>query len=59
MHTKFCWGNLTERDDLEDFGIDGRIVLEEMWEGVDWIYVGQDREKYRVLVNRVWSLQVP
>ena len=30
MHTKICWGNLKERDDLEEPGIDGRIVLEEI-----------------------------
>jgi hypothetical protein len=30
MHTKLWWGNLKERDDLEDLDTDGRIVLEEM-----------------------------
>jgi len=30
MHTGLWWGKLKERDDLEDLGIDGRIVLEEM-----------------------------
>jgi hypothetical protein len=27
MHTGFWWGNLRERDHLEDEGIDGRIIL--------------------------------
>jgi hypothetical protein len=53
MHTKLWWGNLKEKDDLEDLGINGRIVLEEIREGVDWIYVVQDRDKYLVLVNTV------
>jgi len=26
-YTRFCWGNLRERDQLEDPGIDGRIIL--------------------------------
>ena len=59
MYTKLWWGNLKERDDLEDLGINGRIMLEEMWEGVDWIYVAVYRDKYQALVNTVWSLQVP
>ena len=27
MHTGFWWGNLMERDHLEDPGIDGRFIL--------------------------------
>jgi len=27
VHTGFWWGNLTERDPLEDPGADGRIIL--------------------------------
>ena len=27
MHTVVWWGNLRERDHLEDPGIDGRIIL--------------------------------
>jgi hypothetical protein len=27
MHTGFWWGNLRERDNLEELGIDGRIIL--------------------------------
>jgi hypothetical protein len=25
--TWFCWGNLRERDHLEDLSVDGRIIL--------------------------------
>ena len=28
MHIGFWWGNLSERDHLEDLGVDGRIILE-------------------------------
>jgi len=27
VHTVFWWGNLRERDNLEDLGLDGRIIL--------------------------------
>jgi hypothetical protein len=27
VHSGFWWGNLTERDPLEDSGVDGRIIL--------------------------------
>jgi len=28
VHTGFWWGNLKERDHLEDLGIDRRIILQ-------------------------------
>jgi hypothetical protein len=31
MHTGFWWGKLREREQLEDPGIDGRIVLKKMF----------------------------
>jgi len=27
MHVGFCWGNLREREDLVDIGVNGRIIL--------------------------------
>jgi hypothetical protein len=35
VHTGFCWGNLRERDHLEDPHIDGRIILR-------WIFRKRD-----------------
>jgi hypothetical protein len=29
------------------------------WDGVDWIHVAQDRDKWRALVNAVLNLRVP
>jgi len=26
-YTEICWGNLTERDHLQDAGVDGKIIL--------------------------------
>jgi hypothetical protein len=36
VHTAFWWGDLREEDDLEDPGIDGRIILKwifKKWDG--------------------------
>jgi hypothetical protein len=37
-----------------------KIYLREIgWDGVDWIGMAQDRDKWRALVNTVLSLRVP
>ena len=63
VHTGLCWGNLRERDYLEDPGIDGRIILRWIFRkldgGVEWIGLAQDRDKWRTLVNAVVNLRVP
>jgi hypothetical protein len=56
-------GNLRERDNLEDRGVDGRIIIRwifKKWdgEGMDWIDVAQDRDRWRALVNAVINLGV-
>ena len=60
VHTGFWWGNMRERDHLEDKGLDGRIILK--WNfrrGVDWIDLAQDRDRWRALVNAVRNIRVP
>jgi len=64
VHTGFWWGNLRERDHLEDHGIDGRIILRwifRKWNvgGMDRIELAQDRNRWRALVNALMNLRVP
>jgi hypothetical protein len=46
---------------LEDLDIDGKIILE--WivgkEVVDWMYLPQDSDQWRGVVNTVMNLRVP
>jgi len=50
LYAQFWWGNLKERDYLEDQGIDGRILItifvkELGWEVMAWNSQCQDRDK--------------
>jgi len=60
VHVGFWWGNLKERDHLEDLGIDGTIILKyifKKWDEVmDWFDLAQDWDRWWALVNAVMNL---
>jgi len=54
VYAGFWWGNLKEKDNLDNPGLDGRIILRWIFrnlDGVDWIDLAQDKDKWRALVN--------
>jgi len=56
------WGNVEDRDHLEDLAVDGRIlnwILKTGWKGVDRIDLAQNRDKKQALVHTVKQLRVP
>jgi hypothetical protein len=54
VHTGLWWGNLREEDHLKDSSVEGRIILQwvfEKWDGgVDWTDLVQDRYRWRLLL---------
>ena len=63
VYTGFWWGNIRERDHLEDPGLYGGIILKlicNKWVGdSDWMELAQDRDRWRVFVNAVMTFRVP
>jgi len=62
VHKGFWWGNMRERDHLEELGVRGKIQLKfifQKWNGgMDWIDLTQDRERYRAFVNSVMKFRI-
>ena len=62
MYTGFWWGNLRERDQLEDkprWEDNIKMNHQEVGCGVmDWIELAQDRDSWRALLNAVMNLRV-
>ena len=63
MHTGFWWRNLRERDNLQDLGVDGNIILRWIFrkldgEGMDWLELAQDRDRWWAVVNVEMNFRV-
>ena len=61
--TGIWWENLKERDHLEEMFVDGKdnseMYFGEMqWEGVDWIHLVQNRDKWLAVVSTVMNIWV-
>ena len=64
VYTGLWWGNLKERDHLEDlrrrWEDNIMMALQEVVCGsTDWIELAQDRDRWRALVNAVMNIRVP
>jgi hypothetical protein len=58
----FWWGNLRERDHLEDTGLDGRVYQDGSsgggMGGMEWIGLAQNRDRWWAFVNAVMNFWV-
>jgi hypothetical protein len=64
VYTGFWWGNMMERDQLEDTDVDERLSLRRIFmkwnvDSMHWIELAQDWEMWRSLVNAVMNIRVP
>lgn len=63
MHTFFHLENLKERDCLEDMAIDQRLtltlILEHITQGMDWVNLAVDRDKWKAPVNMAVNDVIP
>jgi len=60
VHSRFWWGNLWEKDHLEDLGVGVRILRQipnKLDVGAYWTDLAQDRDTWRALVNAVMILR--
>ena len=60
VHSTVLWGDLSERNQLEDLGIDGRIILRWIFRKSDgsmgWIDQVQDRDGWwPLLINCIYG----
>jgi hypothetical protein len=58
---RIWWGDLLERDHLEDPGVVERITIKwnlKKWDGEAWT-VPQNKDRWWALVNAVMKLRIP
>jgi hypothetical protein len=64
MHTGYCWKKREGKTPLgrlrRRWVDNNKIDLREIkWDGMDWIVLNEDRDRWRALVNTVISLRFP
>jgi hypothetical protein len=62
FHTRFWWGNLRERENLEHLEVDGEVILKRILKisvRRAWTILDQVRDKWRAVVRAVMWLRVP
>jgi hypothetical protein len=64
VYTGFWWGNLRKRHHLEDPGLDGRIILGQIFRkwnvgGMERIDLFRDGNRWRAVVTAVMNHRVP
>jgi hypothetical protein len=60
----YCCESQEERHHWEDEDVGGWAISkwnpsDMRWDGVKWIYMAQDRDQWRTLMNMVLNLRVP
>ena len=62
-YTGFWRKNLRKDDYLKNPGVDGRMILKQIFEKVDgdldWIDLAQDREKWRAVLKAEMNFRIP
>jgi hypothetical protein len=55
LHTGFWWGNRRERAQLQDLGVNGRIISKHICKkfGGHGLELAEDRDKWHALMNMV------
>ena len=59
-----CWWEDNIKTDLQDASVGGKIILKRIFKtrdgggGMDWIYMDQNRARWRALVDVVMNLRV-
>jgi len=59
MHTEIWGGDLSDRNHLEDLGVEGSIILKCIFNngggGMDWIALAVDRDRWLAVMNAVMN----